>query len=156
MAALTATVGETALGEHNAEVTLHAAEDTRPAAPRPAPVPASDEVASVHLAVTLAAADQRHEKKPNNIPGVIPPVWRRVAQCESGGNPRDTAGMFDGMYQFLPSTWLADGGGRYAQHAYDATRAEQLVIARVALKSGGPQQWPVCGPLAGLTVANGE
>lgn len=67
--------------------------------------------------------------------------WDAIAQCESSGNWHDTAGMYEGGLQFLNSTWLANGGGRYARHAYDASRSEQIAIAsKLALSN-----WPVCG-----------
>jgi len=80
--------------------------------------------------------------------------WEAVANCETE-NPATTAadadwdstkGMFEGGLQFLNSTWLANGGGKYAQHAYDASRSEQISIAEHALAgSTWQQQWPICG-----------
>lgn len=84
----------------------------------------------------------------------MPAVWSRLSVCESGGNPADTQGGYEGMFQFLNSTWLADGGARYAQHAYDATPRQQLRVARVALRSGGVSQWPQCAPRVGLQVGD--
>lgn len=81
-------------------------------------------------------------------------VWQRVAFCESRGEWSDTAGGYEGGLQFLNSTWLANGGGEFAPHAYDATEAEQIVVARRTLRSGGVRSWPVCGPRAGLTMAD--
>lgn len=82
--------------------------------------------------------------------GGVPAVWQALAECESGGKWDDTEGMFEGGIQFLNSTWLANGGGRYARHAYQATPAEQVAIGRVVLDRDGPSQWPVCGPRVGL------
>lgn len=67
--------------------------------------------------------------------------WDAIAQCESSGNWHDTAGMYEGGLQFLNSTWLANGGGKYARHAYDASRSEQIAIASKLSLSN----WPVCG-----------
>src|SRR6478672_6841878 len=36
--------------------------------------------------------------------------WNSVAQCESSGNWSIHTGVFEGGLQFLPSTWLANGG----------------------------------------------
>lgn len=68
--------------------------------------------------------------------------WYRVASCESGGRWNYNGGSgFDGGLQFLPSTWLGYGGGRYAPYAYMASPMQQISIAsRMALS-----HWPVCG-----------
>lgn len=76
--------------------------------------------------------------------------WDALAACESGGNWQSRVGMFEGGVQFLNATWLAQGGGRFAQHAYDATKAQQIIIAERVLASGGWSQWPVCSVQAGL------
>jgi hypothetical protein len=68
--------------------------------------------------------------------------WDRVASCESGGNwSYNGSSGFDGGLQFLPSTWLGNGGGRYAPFAYMASRIQQISIAST-MDLG---QWPVCG-----------
>lgn len=67
--------------------------------------------------------------------------WNAIAQCESSGNWHDTAGMYEGGLQFLNSTWLANGGGKYARHAYNASPSEQIAIASKLSLSN----WPVCG-----------
>lgn len=68
--------------------------------------------------------------------------WDAIASCESGGNwATNTGNGFYGGLQFLTSTWLANGGGRYASRADLATREQQIAIAsRLSLSS-----WPVCG-----------
>jgi hypothetical protein len=58
--------------------------------------------------------------------------------------------MFEGGVQFLNSTWLAYGGGEYAQHAYDATKAQQIRVAERLLAAAGWGQWPVCSRRVGL------
>lgn len=70
--------------------------------------------------------------------------WNAIARCESSGNWHDTAGMFEGGLQFLNSTWLSYGGGKYAQHAYNATPSQQVAIAEKVLNSQGPGAWPNC------------
>lgn len=74
-------------------------------------------------------------------------VLDRIAQCESGGNPRSIGGggQFRGKYQFMQSTWEAMGGtGDPAQ----ATEAEQDYRAAVLFVKWGPGQWPVCAAFA--------
>ncbi|WP_270886815.1 transglycosylase family protein [Pedococcus sp. 5OH_020] len=83
-------------------------------------------------------------------------VWDRVAACESGGNwSINTGNGFYGGLQFTRSTWSAYGGGRYADTANHATRAQQIAVAQRVLASQGPGAWPVCSQRAGLTRSNG-
>ena len=84
-------------------------------------------------------------------------VWDKVAQCESGQRWHiDTGNGYYGGLQFSAGTWRAHGGRKYAAHADDATRAEQIEVARRVLQSQGRNAWPVCGPRAGLTKHNGH
>lgn len=83
-------------------------------------------------------------------------VWDRLAACESSGNWADTEGAYEGGVQFLNSTWLRNGGGRYATHAYDATRAEQITIAKATACAEGVDSWPTCGPIVGLSLADAD
>ncbi|GAB3077132.1 transglycosylase family protein [Phycicoccus sp. Root563] len=83
-------------------------------------------------------------------------VWDRVAACESGGNwAINTGNGYYGGLQFSPSTWDAYGGERYANNAHQASKAEQISVAKKVLAAQGPGAWPTCGARAGLTRANG-
>jgi uncharacterized protein YabE (DUF348 family) len=81
----------------------------------------------------------------------LPPVaaslnWDAVAACESGGNwSINTGNGFYGGVQFDYGTWLAYGGGQYAQRADLATRAEQIAVATKLYEARGSSPWPVCG-----------
>ena len=71
--------------------------------------------------------------------------WYNIAICESGSNPPNwhinTGNGFYGGLQFLTSTWLAYGGGKYAPRADLASPSQQVAIA-----SGmSLTHWPVCG-----------
>ena len=84
-------------------------------------------------------------------------VWDRVASCESSGNWHISTGNgYYGGLQFSASTWGAYGGHHYAGEANGASRLEQIEVARRVLHSQGPNAWPVCGPRAGLSRANGH
>gem|GEM_PF-1884190 len=68
---------------------------------------------------------------------------KRIAKCESGGNPRaiSSTGKYRGKYQFSMSTWRSVGGtGDPAQ----ASEAEQDMRAQMLYDRSGPGQWPVC------------
>jgi hypothetical protein len=74
-----------------------------------------------------------------------PAKLRKIAQCESGGNPRAVSsnGRYRGKYQFSRATWKAMGGqGR------DPAKASESHQDRVALKlfkARGSAPWPSCG-----------
>jgi hypothetical protein len=75
----------------------------------------------------------------------VPPRLRKIAECESGGNPRAVSsnGRYRGKYQFSRATWRAMGGrGR------DPAKASERHQDRVALKlyrARGAAPWPSCG-----------
>jgi resuscitation-promoting factor RpfB len=72
--------------------------------------------------------------------------WDAVAACESGGNwSIDTGNGFYGGLQFDYGTWLAYGGGAYAQTANLATKAQQIAVANRLYAARGSSPWPVCG-----------
>lgn len=74
--------------------------------------------------------------------------WNAVAVCESTSNwAADTGNGFYGGLQFTESTWLAYGGGQYAQYANDASQSAQETVANAVLASQGIGAWPVCGSL---------
>lgn len=83
-------------------------------------------------------------------------VWDRVAACESSGNwSINTGNGYYGGLQFSASTWKAFGGQAYAAQAHQATKAQQIAIARRTLHTQGPGAWPACSVRAGLTRDNG-
>jgi hypothetical protein len=93
---------------------------------------------------------------PASAAGASGGVWDRVAACESGGRwSINTGNGFHGGLQFHPQTWSGFGGGKYARYAHQATKAQQIEIAKKVLKVQGPGAWPVCSRRAGLTRANG-
>ena len=73
----------------------------------------------------------------------------RLAQCESSGN-WSARGSYEGGLQFMNSTWLAYGGGEFAQHAYDASREQQIEIGRRLWRARGWSPWPHCSRVVGL------
>jgi peptidoglycan hydrolase-like protein with peptidoglycan-binding domain len=73
----------------------------------------------------------------------LPAVLRRIAQCESGGNPRAVSpgGRYRGKYQFSRETWRALGGRG------DPAEAPEWLQDRMALKlyrQSGTAPWPNC------------
>lgn len=69
--------------------------------------------------------------------------WDAVARCESGGNwATSTGNGFYGGLQFTPSTWRANGGSGMPQQA---SREEQIRVAKNVKRTQGLGAWPVCG-----------
>ncbi|MEV6285205.1 transglycosylase family protein [Kribbella sp. NPDC051770] len=71
-------------------------------------------------------------------------AWRKVAQCESGGNPRavNPSGKYHGLFQFDRATWRSVGGSGVASQA---SAGEQLMRAKKLYAQRGASPWPVCG-----------
>ena len=68
--------------------------------------------------------------------------WDAIAACESGGNwAINTGNGYYGGLQFSHSTWIAYGGGRFAENAHLTSRENQIEIAST-MKLG---HWPNCG-----------
>lgn len=98
-------------------------------------------LASAAVAVPIAMAGSASADSVN---------WTAIANCESSGNwAADTGNGFYGGLQFTESTWLAYGGGQYAQYANDASEADQIAVAEKVLAGQGIGAWPVCGAYAG-------
>lgn len=77
---------------------------------------------------------------------VAEPNWDAIASCESGSNWSISSGNgYSGGLQFTPGTWAGYGGTQYAPTAGQATREEQIDIARRVLAGQGIGAWPVCG-----------
>lgn len=71
-------------------------------------------------------------------------LWRAIADCESGGNPRaiSPSGLDRGLYQFRRRSWAAVGG---QGDPVDATVGEQTRRARLLLDlQGGESAWGTC------------
>jgi len=72
--------------------------------------------------------------------------WDAIAQCESGGRwNTNTGNGYQGGLQFSPSTWRSYGGRQYAGTAHQASRGEQITVARKVLRGQGINAWPTCG-----------
>jgi LysM repeat protein len=83
-------------------------------------------------------------------------IWDTVAQCETGQNwATNSVPGYSGGLGFANRYWAAFGGTQYSALPYQATREQQIAVAQRILATNGPTAWPVCGPRAGLTKANG-
>lgn len=69
--------------------------------------------------------------------------WDAVAACESGGNwATNTGNGFYGGLQYTLSTWRANGG---VGNPANATREQQITVAKRVVATQGIGAWPVCG-----------
>ncbi len=83
-------------------------------------------------------------------------IWDTVAQCETGQNwATNSVPGYSGGLGFANQYWDDFGGTQYSALPYQATREQQIAVAQRILAVNGPNAWPVCGPRAGLTKANG-
>jgi resuscitation-promoting factor RpfB len=75
-------------------------------------------------------------------------VWDKLAECESGGNwSINTGNGYYGGLQFSLSTWRAYGGDGYP---HQASREEQIRIAKKLQAAAGWGSWPACSSKLGL------
>jgi uncharacterized protein YabE (DUF348 family) len=79
-------------------------------------------------------------------------VWDALARCEATGNWSINSGNgYYGGLQFNRQTWLAYGGDRYAPLPHQASREEQIAVARkLRDERGGYGAWPACSRKLGL------
>ena len=73
----------------------------------------------------------------------VPAALKRIAACESSGNPRAVSpdGTYRGKYQFDRQTWKAMGGhGDPAR----ASESEQDRRALALYRARGASPWPAC------------
>ncbi|MHC1558447.1 transglycosylase family protein [Actinomycetospora sp. C-140] len=78
-------------------------------------------------------------------------TYDRLAQCESTSNwSADTGNGFKGGLQFTDSTWKEFGGRQYAAHPDEASREEQIKVAKKVQDEQGWNAWPTCSEKIGL------
>jgi len=107
----------------------------------PGELPAADPAAPTTPATPAAGADPAPAAPTS---GGVAEHLERIAQCESGGNPRavSSTGMYRGKYQFSVGTWEGLGG---VGDPAAAPEAEQDRLAALLYAQSGPAPWPVCG-----------
>ncbi|GAA4870265.1 hypothetical protein GCM10023203_19340 [Actinomycetospora straminea] len=78
-------------------------------------------------------------------------TWDRLAMCESTQNwEADTGNGFKGGLQFTESTWEEFGGERFASSPDQASREEQIRVAKKVQDEQGWNAWPTCSEKLGL------
>jgi resuscitation-promoting factor RpfB len=94
-----------------------------------------------------AEKSQRSERRSSRSEGGsgnLSGAWAKVAECESGGNPRavNPSGKYYGLFQFDRSTWRSVGGSGSPS---EASAGEQLMRAKKLYAQRGSSPWPNCG-----------
>ncbi|MFJ5896982.1 transglycosylase family protein [Streptomyces sp. NPDC093064] len=83
-------------------------------------------------------------------------AWDKVAKCESGGAwSANTGNGYYGGLQLTQDDWEKYGGLDYASSADQASRSQQIAVAKKLLADKGPDAWPTCGLLSGLNKKSG-
>jgi Transglycosylase-like domain len=78
--------------------------------------------------------------------------WDRLAQCESTQNwDANTGNGYKGGLQFNDATWRAYGGRQYAPTADQASREQQIAVAKKVQREQGWHAWPGCSNKLGYT-----
>jgi resuscitation-promoting factor RpfB len=101
--------------------------------------------------VVLVGTEKTTSTKKKSSGGSSTPsgsVWDKLAECESGGNwSINTGNGYYGGLQFSLSTWRAYGGSGLPS---DASREEQIAIAKKLQADAGWGAWPACSSKLGL------
>jgi uncharacterized protein YabE (DUF348 family) len=82
--------------------------------------------------------------RPQYTPAADGLNWSALANCESGGNPRQVSGngTYRGLYQFTMGAWQGVGG---SGDPIDASSSEQTYRAQLLYRRSGDGAWPTCG-----------
>lgn len=97
---------------------------------------------------TRAAAPQVSSAATESVTSVGDGVWDSIAACESGGNwAINTGNGFYGGVQFTLSSWQAVGGTGYPNQA---SKAEQIIRAKILQSRQGWGAWPACTAKLGI------
>lgn len=108
-------------------------------------IAAATVTAPVALAGTAMAAPSASASPQSNA------TWDRLAKCESTSNwDADTGNGFKGGLQFTDSTWKRFGGKEYASSADQASREEQIAVAKKVQDEQGWKAWPTCTKKLGM------
>ena len=89
-------------------------------------------------------SDRNEPKKASASEVKLPAVLHRIAECESGSDPKAVSanGLYRGKDQFHRSTWKAMGG---KGDPAEAPESEQDRRALRLYRAQGTAPWPVCG-----------
>jgi resuscitation-promoting factor RpfB len=95
-------------------------------------------------ALGLRPFSSRSVRRTSDRSVTAPTALRRIAECESGGNPSAVSpgGQYRGKYQFSRETWRTLGG---SGDPADAPEWLQDRLALTLYRQRGSAPWPNCG-----------
>ena len=115
--------------------------------PRSRRSPVLAAVAAAGTVLALTAVDATVLSPPAEA-AAVDSAWERLAMCESGGNwSINTGNGYYGGLQFHLGTWKANGGSGLPS---DASREQQIAIAKKIQADAGWGAWPACSRKIGL------
>ena len=99
--------------------------------------------AALGVSLPTGAAPSSADRSLTGVSGSNRALLRRIAACESGGDPRAVSadGRYRGKYQFSRATWRGMGG---TGDPAAAPEAEQDRRAAALLARSGTSPWPNC------------
>lgn len=71
----------------------------------------------------------------------LPPVWQRIARCETGTNWKHDSGTYQGAFGFYHGSWDQFNTFGYPSEAYLATPWQQYRVARAIHARFGFTGW---------------
>ncbi|MBN9734722.1 MULTISPECIES: transglycosylase family protein [unclassified Pseudonocardia] len=72
-------------------------------------------------------------------------TWDKLAHCESTSDwQADTGNGFKGGLQFTPTTWKSFGGTEFASSPEQASKSQQIEVAKKVQDEQGWKAWPSC------------
>ncbi len=82
----------------------------------------------------------------SNQYGVDKELLKKIAYCESGGNPGAHSGPYGGMFQFSESTWIATRSDMGADTNVNLRfgAKESIETAAFKISKGGEKAWLNC------------
>jgi hypothetical protein len=142
-----ATIPRSQLSERELPASLSLARFAPPNQPEPIADTVPEDAPTAHMEATLYA--EPVAPAPVYVDGDT--VWDRLAMCESSGNwAANTGNGYYGGLQFSLATWQQYGGSAYAAYPHQATRDQQIAVAKRLHAARGFQPWPACRAELGL------
>ncbi len=80
----------------------------------------------------------------------FPPVWDKLARCETGGNWKHRTATYQGGLGFYHGSWDAYRPKGFPSEAYLATREQQIIVGKRIQADVGWSAWPACSIRLGL------
>lgn len=84
----------------------------------------------------ISNAEATPERVTMSSPSWVPPLIRRLAVCETRGNPQHRSGSYGGIVGWYVGTWQLDRYHGMPRLPWNATLAQQVRVARRSVARG--------------------